>query len=162
MNQVNFYEDKMRILTKSLSAVIIATAALGYTVNAQAEDVVKDFPITPAIGSATAKQKLGDQVKFYFGDQPHASVEKSFGEIQASTKTNSFWKEDVEACNWTFLSSLLDMRKQAMSLGANAVINITSSYKGSKVNNSSKTYACGTGFLMNGTQFKGEAVKLSN
>jgi hypothetical protein len=152
----------MNALAKLTSISIVAILSSSYGINAYAKDVVKDFPITPAMSSATAKQKLGDEVKFYFGDQPHASVEKNYGDIKVSTKTNSFWKEDTEACNWTFLSSLLDMRKQAISLGANAVINITSSFNGSEVNNSSKTYACGTGFLMNGTQFKGQAVKLSN
>jgi hypothetical protein len=135
------------------------TTVLGSSM-AVAKNVELKFPIKPAISSTEATSKLGSEVKFYFGDQSHASVSKKLGAVHTSTKTNSFWKDDDVACNRTFLSSLLNLKKQAKELGANAVINITSSYKGSATNSSKDTYTCGTGAIMNGTQLKGEAVKI--
>lgn len=124
-----------------------------------ARDDVKHFPVADALATADAKEKLGSEVKFFFGDQAHPAVAQSLGTDQSNRKTNGVGKSDQQACDWAFLSGMLALRDRALQLGGDAVINIRSNYK-NKEFKSDTEYECGSGALMSGITLKGEIVKL--
>ncbi|MDB5935735.1 MAG: Excinuclease ATPase subunit [Massilia sp.] len=75
------------------------------------------MPLAAAMGSADAKAKLSDSVKFYFGDQKSPKTLAELGSSKTSQKTNAFNKSDTEACHWVFLSSMIQLQKQRCKLG---------------------------------------------
>jgi uncharacterized protein YbjQ (UPF0145 family) len=81
-------------------------------------------------------------------------------EWQSNKKTNAFQKSDQFACDWAFLTAMLSLRERALSLGANAVINIRSNYKKRRFVSQDK-YMCGAGKIMAGVTMRGEMVRLA-
>jgi uncharacterized protein YbjQ (UPF0145 family) len=147
-------------ITKMGYGLACALALLTAASSAQANDRKHMMPIKEALASAAADQRLGDSVKFYFGNQASPAVVKRVGVGQTSQKTNAFGKSDATACNWVFLSALRQLEKRARELGANAVINIASNYM--NVAFSSETeFECHAGAIMAGVALKGEFVKVA-
>ncbi|MFL6671924.1 MAG: excinuclease ATPase subunit [Massilia sp.] len=104
--------------------------------------------------------RLGNAVRFYFGKQKAPAVLKRIGVEQTSQKTNAFGKSDTTACNWAFLSAMLQLQKHARQVGANAVVNIVSNYK--NVEFSSETeFECHAGAIMAGVALKGDFVRVA-
>lgn len=118
------------------------------------------YPIDDALNTPAARDKLDTGVRLYFAGQKHPAIAKTLGEWKTNKKTNAFNKSDKEACEWTFLSAILELQERARKEGGNAVINIKSNYKSIETK-SSKEYMCGNGALMAGVAFKGTVVKLS-
>lgn len=144
---------KKIVLTAVTFAAIAAAAA-----PAQARDTVHILPIEAAMNSNDAKTRLGDSVKFYFGNQKTPAIASRLGSDKTSQKTNSFGKDADTACNWAFLSAMLRLQARAQELGANAVVNIVSNYK--NVERSSPTeFECHDGNIMTGVALKGDFVK---
>lgn len=143
--------------TGLMAVLLIAVAALP----AQARDTKLMLPIAGAMADNDAQNRLGDSVKFYFGDQPTPKVLERLVTDQTSQKTNSVGKTPERACNWAFLSAMLQLQKRAQSLGANAVINIVSNYK-NQVTSSATEYECHDGAIMSGVALKGEFVKIES
>ncbi len=142
-----------------LSASSLALATMLATGGAMARDDHKMFPLAEALNTPAAKEKLDPKIALYFGDQKHPAIRKSFGEWKTNKKTNAFNKSDKEACEWVFLSALLELQERAAKEGGNAVVGIKSNYK--NIERSSETeYMCGSGALMAGVAFKGKAVTL--
>jgi uncharacterized protein YbjQ (UPF0145 family) len=137
-------------------ALVLLTAASP----AQANDRKQMMPIKEALDSVAADQRLGDTVKFYFGNQPSPAVVKRLGTDQTSQKTNAFGKSDAKACNWVFLSALRQMEKHAREIGANAIINIASNYKNVEFKSDTE-FECHAGAIMAGVALKGEFVKVA-
>jgi uncharacterized protein YbjQ (UPF0145 family) len=123
-----------------------------------ARDTQEDYSISDALNRAPFQEKLGSEVKFYFGDQKHGQVIQRFGEARTNKKTNAFNKSDEEACQWAFLSALIALRDRAIKDGGNAVVNIQSNYK-DKTTTSNDTFRCGAGGLMAGVALIGTVVK---
>lgn len=126
---------------------------------ATARDDVKSYSVKEALSMEQAKAKLGDNIKFYFGDQAHPKVEKTYGEFGTNKKTNAFNKSDKEACQWVFLSAMTQLKQRVDSEGGNAVINIKSNYKGN-LTTSDTEFRCGAGTFMAGVALTGTVVKL--
>ncbi len=126
---------------------------------ALARDTKSMQPIAAAMSQPAAAEKLGSDVKFYFGKTAHPEVEKSIGTFPTSKKTNGVGKSDEEACNWAFLSAMISLRDRAVMEGANAVINIQSNYKNVPVSSETE-FECHSGGIMSGVALKGEVVKL--
>lgn len=145
----------MKVFISTLSALTISLCAF----DACARDDVQEYSIADALSSVQAKEILGTDIQFYFGDQPHAAIAKEFGEYSTSKKTNGVNKSDKEACEWVFLSAMKTFRDRAKNLGANAVVNIRSNYK-NNLTSSTTTFTCGSGALMSGAALKGTAVTL--
>ncbi len=124
-----------------------------------ARDDIGDYSISNALQSAQAKQKLGDQVAFYFGDQAYGKSISDFGEFKTNKKTNAFNKSDEEACNWAFLSAMIALKDRALKEGGNAVVDIKSNYK-NNLTSSSETFQCGAGFAVAGVALTGRVVTL--
>ena len=129
-----------------------------FSIDANARDTRHRFPISDVVNNPEYSQRLRG-VSFYFGDQPHPKIEKSYGEWKTNKKTNAFKKTDEFACQWAMLSALLSLHKRAIDLGGNAVIGIKSNYK-NQVFESEEHYECGAGALMAGVAFKGVVVEL--
>lgn len=141
--------------------VYIALVTLLFVSASYARDTHKMFSINEALKTPAAKERLDKSVKLYFGDQKHPKAMTEFGEFKTSKKTNGFNKSDLEACQWAFLSAMLQLQSRAVKEGGNAVVNIKSYYKANEI--SSKTeFECGSGALMSGVAFKGNVVRLAN
>ncbi|WP_256078951.1 excinuclease ATPase subunit [Massilia sp. YIM B04103] len=141
----------------SMTAVLALSAAA--MLPAQARDTKLTFPIAAAMADNDAQSRLGDSVKFYFGDQPHPKVLETLSTDKTSQKTNSVGKTPDRACNWAFLSAMLQLQKRANALGANAVINIVSNYNNQPWSSATE-YECHDGAIMSGVALKGEFVRI--
>jgi hypothetical protein len=128
--------------------------------HADARDTKYNLPIAAVTQNPEYQNQLSTDVAFYFADQPTAKVEQTLGEYVTNKKTNSFNKSDQSACQWVFLSALLELRDRAKDEGGNAVINIVSFYK--KNTFSSQTeYECHAGGVIAGVALKGTVAKLT-
>ena len=126
-----------------------------------ARDDVGDYSIAETMALEQTKEALGDDVQFFFGDQPHGEISANFGEFRTNKKTNAFNKSDQEACQWVFLSAMLSLRDRAVTEGGNAVINIKSNYK-SNLSSSETTFQCGAGALIAGVALVGTVVTIAD
>ncbi len=145
----------MKHLASNLGILTLSLCAL----NASARDDIQDYFIADALASAQAKEILGTDIKFYFGDQAHGAIVKKFVESRTNKKTNGANKSDKEACEWAFLSTMKALREKAQSLGANAVVNIRSNYR-NNLTSSATTFKCGSGMLVSGVALVGDVVEL--
>ncbi|MCL1886769.1 MAG: excinuclease ATPase subunit [Betaproteobacteria bacterium] len=118
------------------------------------------LPIADALNTPEAKEKLSGKVKFYFGNQPHPRVQKTFREDVSNKKTNAFAKQDNDVCNHAFLSAMLAFENRANEIGANAVINIVSFYT-KQTYSSNAQFECRVGNLMAGVALKGKFVQIT-
>lgn len=139
---------------------VLAFLLLGLNVQPSlARNDIQEFDIKEALSQEQAKEKLGNDVRFYFGTQTHGKVMKNFGEVGTNKKTNAFLKTDQEACTWAFLSAMVQLRDRTKKEGGNAVINIKSNYKNvESVSNTS--FQCGAGNIIAGVALKGTVVTL--
>ncbi|HSI38115.1 MAG TPA: excinuclease ABC subunit A [Methylotenera sp.] len=139
----------------------VLLTALFISTNAIARDEQKMHSLADALNTTAAKEKLDPEIKLYFGKQKHPKVLAEIGEWRTNKKTNGFNKSDKDACEWTFLSAVLELQERTKKEGGNAVINIKSNYKGTETISDTE-YMCGSGALMSGVAFIGTVVKLSN
>jgi len=139
---------------------IAAFATLTTTTSpAQAADRKVILPISGGMAANDASARLGDSVKFYFGKQATPTILKKLVSDKTSKKTNAFGKSDEKACNWAFLSAMLQLQTRAKELGANAVVNIVSNYD--NIESSSETdFECHAGAIMAGVALKGDFVQI--
>ena len=144
---------------KIIFAAIIILLNL-ITMNASARDTIIEHSIKDALNNEVANEKLGNDIKFYFGEQAYSKPIKSCGEFKTNKKTNAFNKSDQEACKWVFLSAMISLRDRAMKLGANAVVNISSNYK-NNLTSSNDTFQCGAGAFVAGVALVGTVVRLN-
>lgn len=140
----------------ALAACALALASV--THQAYARDTTLHLPIQDVLNGPDFQQKVGNGVKFYFGNQPAPRALKSFGDFVTNKKTNGFSKKDAEACRWAMLSALIQLKERADSEGANAVVNIVSYYK-KEVFSSPTEYECHAGAFVTGVALKGTFIK---
>jgi uncharacterized protein YbjQ (UPF0145 family) len=145
---------------KKMIAVAALLAVSLTSLSASAADTLLKFPIAGAMAANDAQNRLGDSVQFYFGDQATPQVLERLFSDKTSLRTNGFGKSAETACNWVFLSAMLQLQKRAQAMGANAVINIVSNFN--NVEMSSQTeFECADGALMAGVALKGDFVKIA-
>ena len=143
---------------KTRLATVCALAALAVMNIAHARDERLKMPIKDAMESADAKDKLGSDVKFFFGaDKP--KVSQTLGSFTSNKKTNFANKSDEEGCKIAFLSAMIALKDRALREGGNAVINIHSVYKDAKFESATE-YECGAGKIMGGVALRGTVAKL--
>ena len=144
--------------------VVIAAAlelSLGMLSPAFARDTEYKLPISEALAAKDSQEKLGDDIKFFFGKQPHPKVLTKLGSNTTNRKTNAFGKSDQKACHWAFLSAMVALEKRAHELGANAVVNIVSYYKKDEFSSETE-FECHAGGIMAGVGLKGDFVKIAD
>ncbi len=123
-----------------------------------ARDTKIMMPIAKAMASAGYKEKVGDKIKFTFGDSVTATGAQNLGITKTNQKTSAVGKSDSAACEWVFLSAMIAFKKKAESSGATQVDGIVSNYK--NLENSSPTqYECHVGGIIAGVALKGVLVK---
>jgi len=144
-----------RIILTVATAVTVVVAATPV----QARDTKHMMPIAAAMAANDAQNRLGDSVKFYFGDEKTPAIVERLGMDKTSQKTNSFGKSAETSCNWAFLSAMLRLQARAQELGANAVVNIVSNYKNIEMS-STTDFECHDGAIMTGVALKGDFVKI--
>lgn len=142
------------LLSATLSAALVSAPAA-------ARDDKHLLPIEAALAANDAQNRLGDSVKFYFKGQPTPALLNKIGTDQTSQKTNAFNKTTEQACNWVFLSAMLQLQKHAQQVGANAVINIVSNYNNLEMASATE-FECHDGTMMSGVALKGDFVKLAD
>jgi hypothetical protein len=145
----------MRVALLGLMASIVLIGAAP----AQARDTEYHLKIDEVLQNAEYQQKLGNAVRFYFGNQQAPHAEKTFGEFVTNRKTNSFGKPDEEACRWAMLSALIELRDRAWKMGGNAVTNIVSYFK-KETASSEAVYECHAGAFVAGVALRGTVAKL--
>jgi hypothetical protein len=136
------------------AVVLLATAPV-----ADARETLQKFPIEAALAKAQASGQLASGIKLFFGAQKHAKPTAQLGPARTNKKTNFFNKSDQEACDLTFLSSMIQLSRYAQRVGGNAIVNIRSNYK-NRPFSSETEYECGAGNVTGGTAFIGDVVKL--
>ncbi len=138
--------------------LIVAFASVSlFTSEAFARDNRLRFSIADALNSDSALGKINPRIRLYFSGQAIPPVIKSFGGGRTNKKTNAFNKTDHFACEWVFVSAIIQMQTKAEQLGANAVINIKSNYKNIEFS-SPYEFECGAGNVLAGVALKGEFV----
>ncbi len=146
-------------MKKLYLATLVATACFA-GVPAHARDDVAAYSLDEALTTPEAKAKLDPGIKLYFSDQHHPKIDKVLYDGRTNKKTNGVNKSDKEACQWAFLSAVLELQERARKEGGDAVVQIVSNYK--NVERSSATdFTCGSGTLMSGVALKGTVVKLA-
>lgn len=144
-------------MNKRLITALALMTAMGA---AHAADRTVMLPIAAAMSSSDAQAKLDSSIQFRFGDQPLKGKTTSLGTDKTSQKTNAFGKSDETACNWVFLSAMMQLQKHAQSIGANGVVNIRSNY-GNIEKSSTTEFECHAGALMAGVALKADFVKVA-
>ena len=140
------------------TAYLAAMLALFLGASANARNTLQQFPAADVLDDPEFASQIAG-VMFFFGNTAHPPVVQEFGEYRTNKKTNAFNKSDEEACQWVFRSAILSLHQRAVSLGANAVINIRSNYK-NNVTISDTEYTCGAGGIMAGVALIGDFVKV--
>jgi hypothetical protein len=141
------------------SALIGTAAALLVISAAYARDTSLKLPLKDALETVDAKQKLGTDVKFFFGSQAHPAAKTTLGTYTSNKKTNFANKSDKEGCEWAFLSAMISLKERALAEGGNAVINIHSYYKKNEFSSPTE-YECHAGAFVGGVALRGTVVKL--
>ncbi|OIO74041.1 MAG: hypothetical protein AUJ57_03245 [Zetaproteobacteria bacterium CG1_02_53_45] len=140
--------------------MVLVLVALGlFSSLAEARKDIGDYSIKDALSRSDGQEKMKDDIALYFGSQKHPKAIESFGEFSTNKKTNAFNKSDKMACEWAFLSAIIQLQTKAASLGGNAVINIKSNYDRDE-SSSSKTFKCAAGSIIAGVALKGTVVKI--
>ncbi|WP_039916000.1 heavy metal-binding domain-containing protein [Cellvibrio mixtus] len=143
----------MNFITRSIALIALTSCAT----SALARDDIKEFSIADALATEQAKSILGDDIKFYFGEQAHGAIAKNIVQVGTNKKTNGVGKTDRQACEWAFLSAMKSLRERAQREGANAVVNIRSNYR-NVTSTSTETFKCGSGAIMSGVALLGDVV----
>lgn len=143
-----------------LHVTMIGAIMLGGAWPAQARDAKHVLPIAAALESKEAKDKLDGSIKYFFGDQQTPNILAKLGTDVTNQKTNGLGKSIDKACNWVFLSAMIQLEKRAKQLGANAVVNIVSFYQRNAVSSATE-FECYRGAVMAAVSFKGEFVKIA-
>ena len=147
-------------MKKALSMAVMVVAAT-CAVTAHAADNKVMLPIENALNANDAKGRLGEDVKIYFAGQPTPKVLEKRGSDKTSQKTNAFGKSAETACNWAFLSAMLQLQKRAREMGANAVINVVSNYKNVEYSSATE-FECHEGNIIAGVAFKADFARVAD
>lgn len=141
------------------TTLLLAMLALLFSVQASAKTVIHQYKVADVLSKPEYSSQL-QGVQFFFGNQPHPAVIENFGEYRTNKKTNAFGKDDDTACEWVFMSAMLQLHTRAMSLGANAVVNIRSNFKNNVVSSDTE-FTCGAGFATAGVALIGDFVRIA-
>lgn len=134
--------------------LLLAASALAVlTQAAHARTEVVTYPIQPVLQS----QQFAPGVALYFGSQPHPAVLSSLGEVTKSSHPPRKTATEVEICNATLADALRQLTNAAHDRGANAVINIKTSFH-SNESNDPTNYTCGVSSVSAALRVRGELV----
>jgi len=153
LKTINFHLKEMQ-MNQCIKVLMLIAAMPIFVGTAEARKDVSDFSIKDAMTHPQWESKIRSDIHLYFGSKNKPAVTRTFGEYRTSKKTNSFNKSDKEACEWAFMSAIIQLQQKAAKLGANAVINIKSNYDNIETSSSS-TFKCAAGNVITGVALKG-------
>ncbi|WP_303978667.1 hypothetical protein [Dongia mobilis] len=148
----------MRVQFCLALAVLLSLTAI-QAMPAAARDTRYELKIADVAADPRYAEAVPTGVTFYFADQP-APAGQNLGEFVTNRKTNSFGKQDEEACTWAMLSALKELGERALAEGGNAVVGVVSYYK-KKPFSSATLYECHAGAIVAGVALKGMVVKVA-
>lgn len=140
-----------------LGVATLLVAACLTTVSAEARDTKYELKIADVMADPRYAENVPAGVKFYFANQA-APAGQDLGEFVTNRKTNSFGKQDEEACTWAMISAMKELGERALAEGGNTVVGIVSYYK-KKVFASDALFECHAGAVVAGVALKGRVVK---
>lgn len=142
-----------------LRSIVFASVCLTLAGFAHAADRTVMLPIKDVLESAEFQEKVGSDVKFYFGNQKAPVVKKLTRDVVTNKKTNAFAKSDESACRTAMLSALIQLKERAQADGGNAAVNIISFYKKNPYS-STDQYECHAGGVIAGVALKADIAKV--
>ncbi|WP_374382158.1 hypothetical protein [Dongia sp.] len=140
----------------AITAILLSAVSAAAT-PAAARDTRYELKIADVVADPRYAANVPAGVKFYFADQA-APAGQNLGEFVTNRKTNSFGKQDEEACTWAMISAMKELGERALAEGGNAVVGIVSYYK-KKVFSSETLFECHAGAVVAGVALKGNVVK---
>lgn len=141
----------------AIAGIALTAAMLVLPAPAAARDTRLQLSIADA--TTSAGNRYGDAVKLFWGPQAYPEVERRYATVTSNKKTNFFNKSDKEGCEWAWLSAVLALQERAVREGGNAVVEITSVYRGGTLSSETE-YECGAGSVIGGVALQGTIVKL--
>jgi len=145
----------------ALPLVALACAGTLLSTPAAARDTKYMLPLQEVLDMPEAKEKLDGSVKFYLSGQRTPKVLEKKDSDVSNKKTNSFGKDDEDACRWAALSALISFQEKAKSMGVNAVVDMVSYYR-KDTNASATEYECHAGAVVAGVTLKGTYARVAN
>lgn len=142
-----------------MKKLVLAIAAMTAMTVAQARDDVLMLPLADVVKLGLENGKLDGSVKFYLSGAKTPRVAAKFGEGVSNKKTNGVGKDDVTACQWAALSTLVAFEASAKQKGANAVVDLHSFYK-KNPKKDPVNYECHAGNIMAGVALKGTYARV--
>jgi uncharacterized protein YbjQ (UPF0145 family) len=145
------------MIMRALPMAVLALVGCVCTSAVEARNALLQYSIADVLQSAEFKEKVGDDVVFYFGNQRTPPVAEKFGDYRSEKTTNAVGKSDDVSCRRAMLSALIQFHDRAVMLGGNAVINMTGF---SNVKDNDDVYECRAGGFVTRVLLKGTVVKL--
>lgn len=144
---------------KYISKYITLIGLLSISTALLAKDKLLTFDFNQVVQQGYDQGILDKKITFKLAGQNHKTIKKNFSEYRSNKKTNGVGKAKTESCSWALLGALKSMQGTAISIGANAVVNIKSNFKNREYISSTE-YQCGAGFLMSGVAIKANIVTI--
>jgi hypothetical protein len=140
-----------------VSVLGVLSLGLGLSLPVSARDDRLKFSIKAALNSPAARAKLDPKIPLYFGKSAHPAG-ADLGIYTTNKKTNAFGKSDQNACEWAFLSAVLELQDRVRKLQGTAMVAIESNYK-NEVFVSEEEFICGAGSMVAGVALRGQVIK---
>jgi uncharacterized protein YbjQ (UPF0145 family) len=143
---------------KKWTALVILGAALAVTLPAHARNVKYMLPIAAALEDG----KLDGSVKLYFGTQAAPAAAQKFANITSNGKGLIQDRSDLGACKAAFAEALQGLLQNAKGIGANAIVNIASSFKKGPQTTSAAEFECHAGTSTAHVTLTGDIIKTAD
>ena len=143
---------------KGLITSVIATLCI-FTATVDARNITHMMLISNAMESSDVPEKPSGSIKFVFGTDKAPKV-KTITNQRLVRKVSLRASNNVTACNQAFMSILAAFEQKAKEMGANAVVNIVSSY-GRQQMASATHFECHEGSGYMAVALRGDFVTLS-
>ena len=135
---------------------LIALSALAFSTQAAlAHTHTTSYPLQPVLDAQPANNK----VALYFGDAAHPAATASQGEATESVRIARKTDDEPVACNEALKEALAKLREDAASHGANAVVNISTSFHETHTASATE-FTCATSMSAAALKVHGELVTL--
>jgi len=142
---------------RALPLAVLALVGCVCASATEARTALLQYKIADVLQSSEFKEKVGDDVAFYFGNQRTPPVAEKFGDYRSEKTTNAVGKSDDVSCRRAVLSALIQFHDRAIQLGGNAVINMTGF---SNIKDNDGEYECRAGGFVTRVLLRGTVVKL--
>jgi hypothetical protein len=143
----------MAMKLKQLIALSVAAAGMQA---AMAHTHTTTYPLQPVLDALPADGK----VTLYFGDAAHPPVTASQGEESEPMRFARKLDDETTSCNAALKQALAVLRQDAINHGANAVINIETSFHGTHTRSATE-FTCATSYSAAALRVHGEMVTLA-